>query len=189
MSRCAGSLTRLALALAVAAVTVTVGAGAGRPGPTRADEVAGGTLTDSRAAAAGPGGARRAEAPAGPREARPAAPVEIVQDRVYRSGPLLFVDAVVANGAPQLLAVVQVAVEFLDFFGDLLSVEDTLLRPVSLGPGQRGGFRVVTPFHERLRRVRYRFTWQDGAEQRQVALEREVWALGAATRPVAGSSR
>lgn len=113
----------------------------------------------------------------------PRPPLEIARDRVYRSGPLLVVDAVVASTAPRPLVAVQVSVEFLDFFGDLLSVEDAPVRPGTLDPGHEGALRVVTPFDARLRRLRYRFSWQEDGAARQVAVERDVWALGTGTRP------
>jgi hypothetical protein len=111
--------------------------------------------------------------------------VRLVQDRVYRVGVYLVVDAHVRNQSASRMDGVEVSVEFYNFFDELLRAEHTVLRPVSLGPGHEGTFRVVTPFSQHVegaRSVRYRFTWREGVEQFQEVTKRDVWAIGQATR-------
>lgn len=59
----------------------------------------------------------------------------------------------------------------------LLSLEHTLLRPPALEPGQRASLRVATPYSERARIVRYRFTWRhdDGQHQSRPEDEPPAW--------------
>jgi hypothetical protein len=111
--------------------------------------------------------------------------VRLLQDRVYRVGVYLVVDARVRNQSPWAMDGAEVTVEFYDFFDELLSAEHTVLRPVSLGPGQEGTFRIATPFGtyvEGVRSIRYRFTWRHGPEQFQEVAKRQVWAIGQPTR-------
>jgi len=97
----------------------------------------------------------------------------IVQDRVYRQGVFLVVDAVVENVSPRRVDWAEVSVEFHNFFDELLSAEHTVLQPPTLGPGQRAVLRVATPFTEAVRKLRYRFTWRQAGEQLQSRPEEE----------------
>lgn len=108
-------------------------------------------------------------------------PITIVQDRIYRMGVFLVVDALVANQTAGQVHGVEVTVEFRDFFGDLIRVEHTVARPVTLGPGDVGSLRVVTPYGEGVRRLAYRFTWREDGEQFQAVVTRDVWRLGTST--------
>jgi hypothetical protein len=111
--------------------------------------------------------------------------VRLVQDRVYRVGVYLVVDARVRNESASRMDAVEVSVELYNFFDEFVRAEHTVLRPVSLGPGHEGTFRIATPFTqhvEGVRSVRYRFTWREGAEQFQEVAKRDVWAIGQATR-------
>jgi hypothetical protein len=114
-----------------------------------------------------------AQAPALP-PVRVDAPISILQGRIYRQGPYLAVDGVVGNTGDRAVEGLEVSVEFYDFFGALLGVEHTLVRPPSLMPGQKATYRVVTPFSEDLRRARYRFTWRADGQQFQSELETTV---------------
>ena len=84
--------------------------------------------------------------------------IEVVQDRVYRVGVYLVVDALVENRSPGPVDRAEVSVEFYDFFDGLVSAEHTVLRPASLGPGQAATLRAVTPYSDAVRKIRYRFT-------------------------------
>lgn len=109
-------------------------------------------------------------------------PVTVVQDRLYRVGVFLVADALVENRGRGLIDQVEVSVEFYDFFDQLLSAEYTQLRPFTLGPGQAATLRVLTPYTDRVRKLRYRFTWRQAGEQIQHVSKREVWTIGQATR-------
>ena len=114
-----------------------------------------------------------AQAPALP-QIRVDPPITILHDRIYRLGPYLAVDGVAENAGDRAVEGLEVSVEFYDFFGGLLSVEHGLLRPPSLMPGQKSTYRVVTPFSEEMRRIRYRFTWRANGQQFQSELETTV---------------
>jgi hypothetical protein len=111
--------------------------------------------------------------------------VRLVQDRVYRVGVYLVIDALVRNQSSRRIEGAEVSVEFYNFFDELVSAEHTVLRPVSLGPGQQGTFRIATPYGsyvDGVRSIRYRFTWREGAEQFQEIDKRDLWSIGQATR-------
>jgi hypothetical protein len=111
--------------------------------------------------------------------------VRVVQDRVYRVGVYLVVDALVRNQSSRRVDAAEVSVEFYNFFDELVSAEHTVLLPVSLGPGQKGTFRVATPyspFVEGARSIRYRFTWREDGLQFQEVVKRAVWTIGQPTR-------
>src|SRR5918992_1541141 len=93
--------------------------------------------------------------------------LRVVQDRTYRAGVFLVVDAIAENLSPRRVDWAEVSVEFYNFFDELLSLEYTALHPPTLGPGQKGTFRVVTPFSDDVRKIRYRFTWWQDREQFQ----------------------
>lgn len=109
-------------------------------------------------------------------------PVRVAEDRVYREGVFLLVDALAENRTGGYIDGVEVTVVFLDFFDALVRVEHTVLRPLSLGPGQVAALRVAVPFSDNVRKLEYRFTWrrQDGA-QLQSRVRRDIW-LGSAVR-------
>lgn len=100
-------------------------------------------------------------------------PLRIVQDRTYRLGVFLVTDAVVQNASPRRVDWAEVSVEYYSYFDELRSVEHTVLRPSALGSGQRATLRVATPFNEAVRKIRYRFTWQQDQEQFQNRPEHE----------------
>jgi hypothetical protein len=111
--------------------------------------------------------------------------VRVVQDRVYRVGVYVVVDALVRNQSGRRIDGTEVSVEFYNFFDELVSAEHTVLVPVSLGPGQQGTFRVATPyspFVEGARSVRYRFTWRQEGQQFQEVAKRALWTIGQPTR-------
>lgn len=87
----------------------------------------------------------------------------------------MVVDALVKNISPRRVQWVEVSVEFYNFFDELMSVEHTVLRPLTLGPGQIGALRVVTPFSHKARKIAYRFTWQQDSEQFQDVARRDIW--------------
>lgn len=109
-------------------------------------------------------------------------PIAIVEDRVYREGVFLVVDALVANKTTQRIEGVEATVEFHDFFGKVKRVEHTWARPLTLGPGQVGALRVVTPYSEGVRRLLYRFTWWQNGAQVQAVVRRDIWTIGSVTR-------
>ena len=69
--------------------------------------------------------------------------LHVFQDRAYRLGVFLVVDALVENTSPRRVEAVEISLEFYNFFDELVSVEHTIVRPVILGPGQTGtlGFK------------------------------------------------
>ena len=93
--------------------------------------------------------------------------LRVVQERAYRVGVFLVVDAIVENVAPARVDDAEVSVEFYTFFDELVSLEHTWIRPHTLGPRQRGSLRVVTPYSDAVRKIRYRFTWRQDHEQFQ----------------------
>ncbi len=98
----------------------------------------------------------------------------VVQDRAARESALLILDAVAENVSTRPMDRIQVGVELYDYFTQLLSADSTVLQPVALEPGQSGSLRVVTPFREAIRKVRYRFTWVQDGRQHQATLERSI---------------
>ena len=99
--------------------------------------------------------------------------LRVIQDRAYRVGVFLVVDAIVANVAQARVDDAEVSVEFYTFFDELVSLEHTLIRPPTLGPGQKGTLRVVTPYSDAVRKIRYRFTWRRNHAQFQNQPEEE----------------
>ncbi len=106
----------------------------------------------------------------------------IVQDRVYRAGVFLVVDALVENQSPRNVEGAEVLVEFYNFFDELVRVEPTTLIPATLGSGQVAALRVVTPYSDAVRKIRYRFTWRQDGERLQAVEKRDIWAIGSPTR-------
>jgi len=106
----------------------------------------------------------------------------IVEERVYRVGVFLVVDALVANKTTQRIEGVVATVEFHDFFGKVMRVEHTWASPLALGPGQVGALRVVTPYSEGVRRLLYRFTWWQNGAQFQAVVRRDIWTIGSVKR-------
>jgi hypothetical protein len=108
--------------------------------------------------------------------------VAVRQDRVYRAGVFLVVDALAENRSGGRIARAEASVELYDFFDGLLGVERTVLAPLVLEPGHVAALRVATPYTDAARTIVYRFSWwQDGAP-RQEAVPRVVWRIGEATR-------
>lgn len=62
----------------------------------------------------------------------------MVEDRTYRRGALLVVDALMENISPGHVDGTEVSVEFYNFFAELVSLEYTVVRPPTLGPGHKG---------------------------------------------------
>ncbi|HKZ04697.1 MAG TPA: hypothetical protein VJU81_04430 [Methylomirabilota bacterium] len=108
-------------------------------------------------------------------------PIRITDDRVYREGVFLLLDALVQNGTGRSIDGVEVTVVFLDFFDALVRVEHTVLRPLSLAPGQVASLRIAVPFHDSVRKLEYRFTWREEGSQLQSRVRRDIW-LGSAVR-------
>ena len=111
-------------------------------------------------------------------------PVTILEDRVYRAGVFLVVDGLVRNVTGGRVDDVEATVEFRDFFGALVRIESTIAAPSTLGPGQVGALRVVTPYSDAVRKLDYRFTWRQNGEQFQTVVRRDIWTIGEATRDV-----
>jgi hypothetical protein len=109
-------------------------------------------------------------------------PIAIVEDRVYREGVFLVVDALVANHTPQRIEGVQATVEFRDFFGQVKRVEHAGARPDLLGPGQVGALRVVTPYSDGVRSLHYRITWWQNGAQFQAVVRRDISTIGSVVR-------
>jgi hypothetical protein len=99
-------------------------------------------------------------------EARTSALV-VTHHHTYREGVFLVLDALVDNVSPGMVEWAEVAVEFYDFFDELLRVEHAVLRPPVLSPGQRAAFRVATSWTDDVRKIRLRFTWWAGGQQFQ----------------------
>lgn len=110
-------------------------------------------------------------------------PVAIVEDRVYREGVFLIVDALVVNQTTQRIEGVEATVEFHDFFGKVKRVEHSWARPLTLGPGQVGALRVVTPYSDGVRRLLYRFTWWQSGAQFQAVVRRDIGHLSHPRKP------
>lgn len=94
-------------------------------------------------------------------------PLRVLQDHVYRLGVFLAVEGIVENVSTRRVDRAEVSVEFYNFFDELVSAEYTVLRPPTLGPGQKGTLRVVTPYSDAVRKIRYRFTWRENHVQFQ----------------------
>ncbi len=93
--------------------------------------------------------------------------LRVVQNRAYRDGVFLVVDAIVENVAPVPVDRAGVSVELYNFFDELVSLKHTPVRPPTLRPGQRGTLQVVMPYTDAVRKIRYRFTWRQDHEQLQ----------------------
>jgi hypothetical protein len=109
-------------------------------------------------------------------------PITVIDDRIYREGVFLVVDALVANATGGRIDGVEATIVFLDFFDALVRVDHTVVRPVTLGPDQVGALRIVTPHSDAVRKLHYRFTWRQNGNQFQSLVRREIWMIGSATR-------
>ncbi len=107
--------------------------------------------------------------------------LEVTQDRVYREGVYLVVDALVQNHTGAYIDGVEATVVFLDFFDTLLRAEPTVLTPVTLAPGQSSSLRVAVPYNDSVRKLEYRFTWRQQGTQLQSSVRRDIWK-GSAVR-------
>jgi hypothetical protein len=107
--------------------------------------------------------------------------IQVTDDRVYREGAFLVLDALAENRTGRPIDGVEVTVVFLDLFDGLVRAEHTVLRPVSLGPGQAASLRVAVPYAEGIRKLEYRFTWREAGAQLQARVRRDIWA-GSAVR-------
>ena len=105
----------------------------------------------------------------------------VTQDRVYREGVFLVVDALVQNDTGAYIDGVEATVVFLDFFDTLLRAEPTVLTPVTLAPGQSASLRVAVPYTDNVRKLEYRFTWRQQGTQLQSSVRRDIWK-GSAVR-------
>ena len=105
----------------------------------------------------------------------------VTQDRVYREGVFLVVDALVQNHTGASIDGVEATVVFLDFFDTLLRAEHTVLSPVTLAPGQSAALRVAVPYNDNVRKLEYRFTWRQQGTQLQSSVRRDIWK-GSAVR-------
>jgi hypothetical protein len=117
----------------------------------------------------------------GPLSGPPVA-IHLVQDRIYRAGAYLVVDALIENRTAQTAGGIEVSVEFYDFFGELVRAEYTVAAPATVGPGQIAALRVATPHSDAARRLQYRFTWRQDGRKLQAALKRDIWTIGSPTR-------
>jgi hypothetical protein len=109
------------------------------------------------------------------------AALEITQDRVYREGVFLVVDALIENHTGAYIDGIEATVVFLDFFDALVRAEHTVLRPVTLAPGQSASLRVAVPYHDAVRKLEYRFTWRQQGAQIQASVRRDI-VKGSAVR-------
>jgi hypothetical protein len=100
--------------------------------------------------------------------------LEITQDRIYREGVFLVVDALIENHTGAYIDGIEATVVFLDFFDALVRAEHTVLRPVTLAPGQSASLRVAAPYHDRVRKLEYRFTWRQQGAQLQASVRRDI---------------
>jgi hypothetical protein len=107
--------------------------------------------------------------------------LEVTQDRVYREGVYLVVDALIQNHTGAYIDGVEATVVFLDFFDTLLRAEPTVLTPVTLAPGQSSSLRVAVPYNDSVRKLEYRFTWRQQGTQLQSSVRRDIWK-GSAVR-------
>jgi hypothetical protein len=123
-----------------------------------------------------------AEAQPARKMSRPSDAIGLVQDRIYRSGVYLVVDALIKNRTAHTAGGIEVSVEFYEFFGELVRAEYTVAAPATVGPGQIAALRVVTPHSEAVRRLQYRFTWRQDGRQLQAAVKRDIWTIGSPTR-------
>src|SRR4029453_5922467 len=71
--------------------------------------------------------------------------IQVTQDRVYREGVFLVVDALVENDTGAYIDGVEATVVFLDFFDTLVRAEHTVLSPVTLAPGHTDSPRRALP--------------------------------------------
>ena len=101
--------------------------------------------------------------------------LEVTQDRVYREGVFLVVDALIQNGTGAYIDGAEVTVVFLDFFDTLVRAAHTVLSPVTLAPGQSAALRVAVPYNDNVRKLEYRFTWRERGTQLQSSVRRDIW--------------
>jgi hypothetical protein len=107
--------------------------------------------------------------------------IQVTQDRVYREGVFLVVDALVENHTGAYIDGVEATVVFLDFFDALVRAEHTVLSPVTLAPGQTASLRIAVPYSDAVRKLEYRFTWRQQGVQLQSSVRRDIWK-GSAVR-------
>jgi hypothetical protein len=100
--------------------------------------------------------------------------IQVTQDRVYREGVFLVVDALVENHTGAYIDGVEATVVFLDFFDALVRAEHTVLSPVTLAPGQTASLRVAVPYSDVVRKLEYRFTWRQQGVQLQSSVRRDT---------------
>jgi hypothetical protein len=100
--------------------------------------------------------------------------IQVTQDRVYREGVFLVVDALVENDTGAYIDGVEATVVFLDFFDTLVRAEHTVLSPVTLAPGQTASLRVAVPYSDAVRKLEYRFTWRQQGVQLQSSVRRDT---------------
>jgi hypothetical protein len=110
-------------------------------------------------------------------------PIGIAENRVYRAGVFLVVDALVTNQTAHRIDGIEVTIEFLDFFGQVKRVEHTWASPRTLGPGLMGALRAVTPYSDEVRKLLFRFTWWQNGAQFQAVVRRDVWTIGSREIP------
>jgi hypothetical protein len=101
--------------------------------------------------------------------------LDVTQDRVYREGVYLVVDALVQNDTGAYIDGAEATVVFLDFFDTLVRAEHTVLSPVTLAPGQSAALRVAVPYNDNVRKLEYRFTWRERGTQLQSSVRRDIW--------------
>ena len=101
--------------------------------------------------------------------------LDVTQDRVYREGVFLVVDALIQNGTGAYIDGAEATVVFLDFVDTLVRAEHTVLRPVTLAPGQSASLRVAVPYNDNVRKLEYRFTWRQQGTQVQSSARRDIW--------------
>ena len=98
----------------------------------------------------------------------------IVADHAHREGVFLVIDALVKNISGRPMTRTEVGVECYTYSGDLLTADDTVLRPDRLEPGQEGTVLIATPWQDGIEKVRYLITWQQADRQHQGVVERAI---------------
>lgn len=98
----------------------------------------------------------------------------IVADHAHREGMFLVIEALVRNVSGRPMTRAEVGVECYTYSGDLLAVENTVLRPDRLAPGQEGTLLVITPWQDGIEKIRYLVTWQQADREHQGVVERAI---------------
>jgi hypothetical protein len=101
----------------------------------------------------------------------------VTDNHVYREGAFVVVDALLRNVSTKPIAHAEVEVAFYTDSGHLVAVQDSVLRPDRLEPGQEGSELVVTPYQNGIDKIRYRVTWLQAGRQYQGAAGHMI-ALG-----------